>query len=820
MNRFNYIVLIAAILFSIDLQAQSLRAYESAAAKAAASKDYSSALSYYKIILEDAGDKKIQNYYKAAETARMAKDYAYAESYYGYVAENRVGNEFADADYWLAMSQKLQGNYTAAQKSFENYANRKSGSNKVLVESARKEAEVAAWAAEVMANKDDSEIVHLDDNVNTCYAEFSPFMMDDQLYYSSVRIMNEENPDEVPFARIYTSENKTFGVTLKGGINMDLKHVSNPSLSASGQRLYYTICEEKETLVRRCDIYYRDRDGDDWGEAVKLPETINAKKSNNTQPYEGANAQGERFLFYASDRSGGAGAMDIYRSKIDASGTFGKPENLRAINTASDEVTPFFHTRSKTLYYSTDGQKSLGGLDIYTSKMKDGKWIAPQHAGAPLNGPQDDAYLRLNERGDTGYFSTNRKGSNCIDSTLTCVCPDIVEVKRPVIDLIVNTYNSITKEKLSGVRVELMPDQYDPEAQLDLDLNKYFFGLTFGNDYKIKGTKEGYTFDEDLTDTQGARKARTIEKDLFLTPKVDLSTLVFDKRTGEPLNGAKVVLEAIGADGVIERFDVNKNNYEFDLDWRKEYRVVASKEGYTTATVDVMTKGIPVVPTSLSENLFLCRLPFAEYPFLAMYFDNDYPKCLGQGPKDPDYIKCVGQANLIANADYETTYLNYSTEEKRKEFTSAFPSNSPEQQTITEFFDKVDEGYTRLKTFAENLKLLYVDEGFKDTVTVTIKGYASPRAKPGYNEDLTQRRVNSMVQFLSKYDGGVLAAPLNDGRILIKREWFGENTAKGGSEDMNDRKASVYSVDASEERRVEIIRVTRSEYICPDNTPK
>ena len=156
---------------------------------------------------------------------------------------------------------------------------------------------------------------------------------------------------------------------------------------------------------------------------------------------------------------------------------------------------------------------------------------------------------------------------------------------------------------------------------------------------------------------------------------------------------------------------------------------------------------------------------------------------------------------------------------KRDEFINAF-SQEEEKQEIRDFFADVDEGFVRLERFAQNLTRLLSDENIRDTVVVTLKGYASPRSTNQYNDKLTERRINSMEQYLSIYKGGLLKTFLDDGRIRIVREPYGEERATGGSEDLFDRKASVYAVDASRERRLEIIRVTTSKYVCPDEQQK
>jgi len=800
-------IAILAVVLSLSVDAQSLRAYETAAVSAAEARDYAGALGYYKIIIEEAGDTKLSNYYQAADAARKALSFGYAESYYQYVSDKNVEKKYNDATYWLAVMQKSQGKYDLASANFAKFAKDNPSNTTGKVETALKEVDICKWASTVVAKESGVNIQKLSDNINSGYADFAPVFNNGTLFYSSLRYAGGV-PDNGPaLGKIMTSTNDELGVTMKGGINSETKHVANASFNATGDIMYYTICDEQEGGVRRCDIYKKQKEGDDFGEAVKLSDEINKSNSNNTQPNYAVDSKGNEYLFFASDRNGGVGAMDIWYSKIDANGNYSTPENLKSVNTTGNELTPFFHTRSSRLYFSTDGHKSLGGLDIYSARMMEDGWKDMKHAGAPMNSPLDDAYPSLNERGDEAYFSSNRPGANCLDTLQNCVCNDIYKAGRPVVDLIVKTYNAITKEPLEGTTVTLLPKLLDEESQLDEEENEYYFGLDFENEYGIKGVKEGYSMDESSATTVGDNTSRTITKELFLTPNVEVDALVFDQRSGEPLNGVTIELYTLDDNGLVEsKIELDKNNFNFPLDWKKKYRIVAKKEGYISDNVDVFTDGIPVVPTKLLENLFLCRQPFANYPFIALYFDNDFPKMAGKDRR-------------LAINDYEDTYRNYANDQKRSEFLNAF-NREEEKNEIRNFFSEVDEGFVRLEKFAGNLTQLLSDENIRDTVVVTLKGYASPRSTPDYNVKLTGRRINSMEQYLSKYRGGLLKQFLNDGRIRIVREPYGEERAQGGSEDFNNRKASVYAVDASRERRLEIIRVTTSKYVCPDEPQK
>jgi hypothetical protein len=125
---------------------------------------------------------------------------------------------------------------------------------------------------------------------------------------------------------------------------------------------------------------------------------LNEKGTTNTQPVIYDDGSGTKYLLFVSDRPNGKGGMDIWASKINdgapigektstktttktttkstkgASGRFSDPVNLTQVNTFGDDVTPYYHKKDKTLYFSSNGYPSVGGHDIFKVSGTVGKW--------------------------------------------------------------------------------------------------------------------------------------------------------------------------------------------------------------------------------------------------------------------------------------------------------------------------------------------------------------------------------------------------------------------------------------------------------------
>lgn len=150
--------------------------------------------------------------------------------------------------------------------------------------------------------------------------------------------------------------------------------------------------------------YYIDGE---WTTPEKLGGGINRDDSWESQP--SLSSDGE-VLFFASDRPGGFGGSDIWYSRKNAEGEWQKPVNLgKTINTAGNERSPFLHTDSKTLYFSSAGHDGMGGMDVFYSKMDAaGRWTTPVNIGHPINTERDEVDFFVSLDGKTGYFSSDQ----------------------------------------------------------------------------------------------------------------------------------------------------------------------------------------------------------------------------------------------------------------------------------------------------------------------------------------------------------------------------------------------------------------------------
>lgn len=437
--RFILFLISCTFLFSSSLSSQNLKKLLADGDKAIADNDYFGAAIYYnKAILQDSSDITIQ--YKYADASRLNYDYAIADHWYSKVFKaDAQGRLFPECAFWLASIKKTEGKYKEAKKLFDKYAKKnKKKKNDYFVLKANQEVLACDYAQLLTASSDKSiSIIHLDSTVNSKVSEYAPIQMDSILYFSSLRdAKNRDKKHNVNYNKIYTSIQDSIKFQKANELdtlfNKEGIHNANTSFNADFTKVYITRCEQKNMQDFMCEIYSSDFKNGHWQSLQKLPSEINMKGYTNTQPAIGF-LGGQEVLFFASNRPGGEGKLDIWHSKINADGSYEKPINAgKKVNSMEDEITPFYCNPCQELFFSSTWHKGLGGFDIFKSEYKNNELGEPQNLGLPINSNYNDIYFSINSKRTEAFISSNRIGSY-FEEKESC-CNDIYMFKIPQIN--------------------------------------------------------------------------------------------------------------------------------------------------------------------------------------------------------------------------------------------------------------------------------------------------------------------------------------------------------------------------------------------------
>ncbi len=362
---------------------------------------------------------------KIATAYRSKNDYKNAETWYIKLAD--IGQ--SDALYDAAKMQQSQERYDDAIKTFTQYSKMDAVSKNI----ARGEIRNCELAKKWIAENTKIAVQNITE-INSTAADFSPFLIHSNLYFSSAQstakgdITNvwtgEKNADI--FKTKKQSEKWEKPTPLDSAINT-ADFEGTCAFSADGNQLFFTRCGTVDLSTKQaiksatnqyCHIFYSRKLGANWVEPEKLKlfhDTINVG-------HPSISADG-KMLLVASDAPNGFGGKDLYYFLKTDTG-WSPPYNLGThINTKGDEVFPWLDEKG-VLYYASNGLPGMGGLDVFRAPKDKKSWKEPTNLEAPINSGADDFGYIIEKYKPTsindeilkaGYFTSNRAGGKGSD---------------------------------------------------------------------------------------------------------------------------------------------------------------------------------------------------------------------------------------------------------------------------------------------------------------------------------------------------------------------------------------------------------------------
>lgn len=355
--------------------------------------------------------KKEELVFKAAEIYYQLRDYRKAAEAYRTIKEKN--DEFPLVGLKYARCLKQDGQYDRAINEFEAFMQSYTGDGRdILQEIIQNEVAGCRLGMDAPAQADrDMEMLLPGDGINSDKEEFAPYpVSDNELYYSST--VGDR-------ARIYTSRregsNWSKGEPPRNFPVIQSGHFCNGSMAPDGSRLYFTVCSNTQgawnDVKTRCEIFVTKRVGAVWSQPERLPDYINMNGVTATHPFA-VHQRGQEILFFASNRDGGRGGMDLWYASRDLgidNIDFSFPVNLGpVVNTLGDEITPFYNAEDQTLYFSSNGHVSIGGFDVFSAIGDEVSWSQPDNLGMPVNSSADDYFYILNPSRTGGFLTSNR----------------------------------------------------------------------------------------------------------------------------------------------------------------------------------------------------------------------------------------------------------------------------------------------------------------------------------------------------------------------------------------------------------------------------
>lgn len=541
------------ILSSLASLAQSKKLWLKFADEAYKKKDYPSAIHYYNLVLDDTTilDMYVLPYEamlvnlpmkELKDTSKMKHGKEVAVSKYDYIL-HQLGHAYQlNADYQHAVSYLKKSidrgvytedeyyhalalmqvkRYTEAMNEFESYLG-SSYKTDSLAKQAQHQMASCFYAQDSINNTHKQVRVRKMDTaiVNKGTANFSPMFYGSptRLIFTSARkggvLSNPDKQESQYLCDLWETEQKdgvwskpaNFGRPVNSGLHEAAGVVSVDDIMFLTR---WSDNNRKETF-----IYMAKMADGKFFECYKLDNNVNVPGYKAMHPY--ITFDGTK-LYFSSNRPGGKGGMDIWYVNIDENGGTSEPYNLGpTVNTPGDEVSPFFHTVSSTLFFASNGHAGLGGLDIFKSSynVDDTTYAMAKNLGQPINSSKDDAYFIMERTQTKGFFASDRE--DCPDGH----CYDIYEFDNEPIEFDINGYVFDAMNNLpipsALVTVKDVHGDGEPAFLITDDKGHYFMELRPDMEYFLKAQKNKYFADAASVATKGKTETTHFEQDFFL----------------------------------------------------------------------------------------------------------------------------------------------------------------------------------------------------------------------------------------------------------------------------------------------------------------
>jgi outer membrane protein OmpA-like peptidoglycan-associated protein len=428
----------------------------------------------------------IDAYYRLGELDNLVGNYNKSIDELSHVLE--LSTTYKSKTYYLYGTDCWALNrYDSATQAFKKYLAFKDPSHNLRM-LAQQYLQNSQFAAVAIKHPVPFSPVSLGDSINTPNnMEYLPTLTVDEKTLVFTRNSNHHED-------FYMSKNVN-GVWRKAVPISDLNTANNQgaeSISADGNYFFFTGCSRPDGYGD-CDIYYSYKQSDgSWSKPQNIGPPINTP-SWESQPSISPDGKD---LYFSSTRKGGRGNEDIWVSHLN-NNQWGDPVDLDStINTPFDEVSPFIAPDNQTLYFSSSGHPGMGGLDIFFSrKDSNGHWGKPVNLGYPINTKADDDCLIVNGKGDMAYFASNRnnkKGNIHLYSfpLYPAARPTAVTYIKGLVYDARNKNNVIANLQL----IDLQTGKVVMNVTSDPLTGSYLMCIPVGKDYAMDATAAGYLF--------------------------------------------------------------------------------------------------------------------------------------------------------------------------------------------------------------------------------------------------------------------------------------------------------------------------------------
>jgi peptidoglycan-associated lipoprotein len=512
--RFTIVLFCVFSLTSFNVNAQKKNRKMVKADQAFTLEQYNKAAELYKKAYQSTKSRALKSeiIFKQAECYRFSGNIKRAESYY----KRAVKAKYPDVIVYLRYADVLRMNekYEEAKVQYKKYI--QLNPTDITGEMGLKSCDYSInWLANPTRYK--VEIMPL---VNSRFSDFSPSFGNgeySELYFTSSRSGGFSNKIDdrtgETFTDLYSSKLNKKGkwsvpLILPEPVNSE-GNEGSVALNKRGTTMYFTKCDVQKKKALGCNIYVSKRKGKIWG----APTLLQIKVDSNTTLGHPTINDDESILIFSSDLRGGYGGKDLWIVKQQKRGKWSDPVNLGpAVNTKGDEMFPFLHSDG-TLYFSSTGHIGMGGFDIFKSTPdENNSYSSITNLKYPVNSSGHDFGMIIENSGERGYLTSDRKGGKGGDDIYQFELPPLVLTLKGVITdsksgaILTNT--KVVLSSSEGIAIETKTD----------NTGSYNFKLYPLLSYEILASSDGYLNKKMTETTVGIDENKVFIVDVIMDP--------------------------------------------------------------------------------------------------------------------------------------------------------------------------------------------------------------------------------------------------------------------------------------------------------------
>lgn len=375
------------------------------------------------------------------------------------------------------------------------------------------------------------QVENLGEDINTIHPEMRPTISADGNLLFFIR---QNDPANIQYATVPNSQDIWYSTRDSLGKWSKAKHLSAKVNASQYNAVYWISPDLNTILLKGAFIdgqylgmgvsMIKKRKDNSWTNAEMLK--IRKLEKFNTTPQFGASMghNGKVLLFYMTDKKGSFD-NDIYVSFLEGNDIWTAPKSLgKKINLPDyNEMSPFIAADGVTLYFASDRPGGIGEMDIWMSKRLDDswtKWSDPVNVGKPINTEGSEAFFTLDAGGEYAYLTSSDGAFGASDIVRVKLLEKVMP--NPVVLVTGNVYNEKTKEPLSASLVyETLPDGTQVGTGVSSPVDGSFkIVLPYDKNYSIRAAADKFFAISENLNLDSLIKAgyKVIHKDLYLAP--------------------------------------------------------------------------------------------------------------------------------------------------------------------------------------------------------------------------------------------------------------------------------------------------------------